>query len=120
VIDLVEGIMQLFTQGCDGWLAGGVHGFTGESICTEQETSNTGGTDISDGAEDEKLFGIIPGLVCNINPSKYGVTWNAFVSNEIEGTSLETQVVDSRGMTTRGGKELLLVFAVSSRLVLLL
>jgi hypothetical protein len=66
------------------------------------------------------LFRIIPGLVCNINSSKYGVTGNAFISNGIERTSPETQVVDSRGMTIRGGKELLLVFAVSSRLILLL
>jgi hypothetical protein len=66
------------------------------------------------------LFEIIPGLICNINPSKYEITWNAFVSNRIEETSPETQVVDSRGMTIRGGKELLLVFAVSSRLILLL
>ena len=83
VINFVEGLVNLFTQGCDGWLAAGVHGFTGQDVCSGNPSGNvtTRGVDPSSGTEDEKLFGFIPGVVCNIHQSEYEVKWSVEVSD---------------------------------------
>ena len=79
VLNLVLGFVDLFTEGCDGWLAAGLHGFNGSGICLGSMI--TSGIDSSSGAEDEELFGIIPGIICNIQRSLYNVSWSAAVSN---------------------------------------
>jgi len=79
IINIFGGILDLFTDGCDGWLAAGVHGFRGADICSGGDLLN--GTDVSLGAGDEELFGFIPGVVCNSQPSQYSVAWEVVVSD---------------------------------------
>jgi hypothetical protein len=88
VLDLVGTLVSLFTTGCDGWLAAGVHGFTGSDVCAGGTGNvSTSGVDDSAGAEDPTLFGIIPGVVCNSQESEYTVTWRVDVS---DGTGMKT------------------------------
>jgi hypothetical protein len=86
IVDVIGGFVDLFTQGCDGWLAAGVHGFTGADICNGS-AADLMGTDSSPGDQDETLFGFIPGIVCNTQPSEYDVTW---LVNMSDGTGTST------------------------------
>lgn len=86
LLSIVEEAVDLFTQGCDGWLAAGVHGFTGEQICTGSVTLS--GSDTSSGAEDEELFGFIPGVVCNIKQSVYEISWFTEISDGLGNKTL--------------------------------
>src|SRR5271170_7625654 len=79
LINIFGGILDLFTEGCDGWLAAGVHGFRGADICSGGDLLN--GTDVSLGVGDEELFGFIPGVICNSQPSQYDVAWDVVVSD---------------------------------------
>lgn len=80
VVDIIGGFVDLFKEGCDGWLAAGVHGFRGIDICNGSAADLTG-TDSSPGTQDEELFGFIPGITCNSQQSEYDVTWIVSVSN---------------------------------------
>jgi hypothetical protein len=74
-------ITDLIIDNCDGFLAAGVHAFSGENIC-----SNAGvmqGTDASQGVADQKLLGFIPGIICNDKPSLYNVDWFAGVADNV-------------------------------------
>jgi len=79
LVNVFAGIVDLFTEGCDGWLAAGVHGFRGADICSGGNLLN--GTDVSQGVGDEKLFGFIPGVICNSQSSQYAVAWDVTVSD---------------------------------------
>jgi len=79
LINIFGGILDLFTEGCDGWLAAGVHGFRGSDICSGGDLLN--GTDLSQGTGDEELFGFIPDVICNSQPSQYDVAWDVVVSD---------------------------------------
>jgi hypothetical protein len=70
----IEGFVDLFTEGCDGWVAGGIHGFNGSEICSGSVPLN--GTDFSAGnsSSDPTIFGI-SGSICNADPSFYKVNW---------------------------------------------
>jgi hypothetical protein len=67
-----NGIEELVSQGCDGYLAAGLHAFSGEQIC---ESTSIMGTDACEGAPDEELLGLIPGVVCSTTTSLYEVDW---------------------------------------------
>ena len=69
-----SGIEELVKEGCDGFLAAGYHGFSGQQICSGSVPLQ--GMDVSLGTSDEKLFGIIPGIVCSTIPSQYDVFWS--------------------------------------------
>jgi len=69
-----SGIEELVKEGCDGFLAAGYHGFSGQQICSGSVPLQ--GMDVSQGTSDEKLFGIIPGIVCSTIPSQYDVFWS--------------------------------------------
>jgi hypothetical protein len=86
LFSVVEEAIDLFTQGCDGWLAAGVHGFTGEQICSGSVTLS--GDDTCNGAEDEELFGFIPGVVCNTQRSIYEISWFAEISDGLGNKTL--------------------------------
>jgi hypothetical protein len=83
---IIEGIVDIFTEGCDGWVAGGLHGFTGQEICDGSVVLSQ--TDASTGDPDEKLFGFIPGVICSTQASLYEISWFAEVGN---GTGTFTQ-----------------------------
>lgn len=70
-------IAEILTSNCDGFLAAGLHAFTGAQICGN---GTIAGTDVSHGVEDQKLFGFIPGIICSLHPSLYDVSWYAEVS----------------------------------------
>ena len=67
------GIAELVKEGCDGYLAAGVHAFSGEQICSKSVPLM--GTDVNKGTSVEKLFGFIPGIVCSSTKSVYDVDW---------------------------------------------
>ena len=46
------------------------------------------GTDSSPGAEDEKLFGFVPGVICSIKPSEYDVNWFVKISDGTGNSTL--------------------------------
>ena len=87
VVSIIGGFVDLFKEGCDGWLAAGVHGFRGMDICNGTPADLTG-TDSSPGTQDEELFGFIPGVTCSTKSSEYDVTW---VVNVSDGTGNHTQ-----------------------------
>ena len=68
-----DSIGELITQGCDGYLAAGLHAFSGEQICSQSVPLM--GTDVCEGTSDEELFGFIPGIVCSATTSLYDVDW---------------------------------------------
>lgn len=69
-----DGIVELVTEGCDGYLAAGLHAFSGEQICSNSVPLS--GIDVNDGSSDEELFGFIPGVICSSTPSLYDVEWD--------------------------------------------
>jgi hypothetical protein len=96
VVTLVQTLVSLFTKGCDGWLAAGVHGFTGGDICAGGTGNvSTSGVDDSAGADDPELFGFIPGVVCNTQLSEYAVTWSVEVSDGVGTKTLPGSVFSS-------------------------
>jgi hypothetical protein len=74
LIGIVGGtIEELVTEGCDGYLAGNYHVFSGADICNQVVPLS--GVDMNEGMPDQKLFGFIPGLICSIHTSLYDVNW---------------------------------------------
>lgn len=103
VLNVVPGLVGLFSSGCDGWLAAGIHGFRGEDICNSSMV-DLQGTDSSPGGEDQKLFGFIPGIICNTNPSQYDVNWSASMSDgtgnrTLPGTVFSIPTVSQQGLS---------------------
>lgn len=89
------GLAEIFTEGCDGWLAAGVHAFPGPLACLN--ASSLQGTDANEGVADEKVLGFIPGIVCSTTTSLYDVSWYAqpIDANDPSIASTSTQSVSS-------------------------
>jgi hypothetical protein len=66
-----EGIEELITEGCDGYLGAGIHTFTGSGVCS----GPIQGTDVNQGTEDQLLMGFIPGVICSAQTSQYDVDY---------------------------------------------
>lgn len=66
-------IVELVTEGCDGYLAGNYHVFSGADVCNQVVPLS--GVDMNAGMPDQKLLGFIPGLICSIHKSLYNVSW---------------------------------------------
>jgi hypothetical protein len=95
----IAGIADLFTEGCDGWVAGGIHGFNGSEICSGSVPLN--GTDFSagNGSTVPTIFGI-DGSICNADPSFYKVTWLVNVSHTTEPKASGSSAVSSIEIST--------------------
>jgi hypothetical protein len=101
VLNVIGGLVELLSSGCDGWLAAGIHGFRGEDICNSSMV-DLQGTDSSPGAKDQELFGFIPGVVCNSNPSQYNVSWSASMSDGTGNRTLPGTVFSIPTMSQQG------------------
>ena len=96
----IASIAGLFTEGCDGWVAGGIHGFNGSEICSGLVPLN--GTDFSagNGSTDPTIFGI-DGSICNADPSFYKVSWLVNASrNTTEPKASGSSAVSSTEIST--------------------